>query len=116
MVHWKHTESGKYVVHYQAFLTLKGKLYNCTVYGIWIIMVYGVWNIMVYGIRNITVYGTWNILHITHTGILEKYSLEPEEIENQNLSSDVFIFTTSFFVTYKPGWLGHVKITKCRCD
>ncbi len=61
MVHKKHTESGKYVVRYQAFLTLKNKLYNCTVYGICIIMVYGIGNIMVYVIRNITVYGTWNI-------------------------------------------------------
>jgi len=49
MVHWKHTESGKYVVHYSAFLALKSKMYNCTVYGIWIVMVYGIWKY--YGIR-----------------------------------------------------------------
>ncbi len=76
-------------------------MYNCTVYGIWIITVYGIWDITVYGILNITVYGIGNILHITHTGILEKYSLEPGKIEKSKfITKNVYIYN---IVTYKSG-------------
>ena len=87
-------ENMLYIV--KAFLALKSKMYNCTVYGIWIVMVYGIKNITVYGIRNITVYGTWNILHITHTGILENIYWNLKKLKLKFITRRVYIYNIIF--------------------
>ncbi len=101
MVHQEHTESGKYVVRYQAFFCTESLKCTTARYTVSELLWYTVLEILRCTVSEISRYTVLRIiLHITHTGILEKYLLEPEEIKIKIYHQTCLYLQHHFSVTY----------------